>query len=51
MTNIYFWEDYIKDVPLYEDLIKNYPQIKEEVINYLKIYSQKEIFFTFKIYC
>jgi beta-hydroxylase len=36
MNPIYFWEDYIKDVPLYKDLIQNYPQIKEEVLNYLK---------------
>ena len=37
MSNIYFWEDYIKEVPIYKDLIKNYLQIKEEVINYLKL--------------
>ena len=36
-NNIYFWEEYIKEVPIYKDLIKNYPKIKEEVINYLKL--------------
>ena len=36
MDPIYFWDDHIKDVPLYKELIQNYPQIKEEVLNYLK---------------
>lgn len=36
MDSIYFWEDHIKDVPIYNHLIENYIQIKEEVLNYLK---------------
>ena len=37
MDPIYFWEDHIKDVPIYKNLIQNYVQIKEEILNYLDI--------------
>lgn len=33
---IYFWDEYLTDVPIYKNLLENYSKIKEEVLNFLK---------------
>jgi len=33
---IYFWDEYLNDVPIYKNLLENYSKIKEEVLNFLK---------------
>lgn len=33
---IYFWDEYLKDVPICQNLIEKYPQIKNEVLQFLK---------------
>lgn len=37
MTSIYFWQNYIEEVPLCKDLVKNYQIICQEILEYLKL--------------
>jgi beta-hydroxylase len=36
MNSIFFWEDYLKDVPICNQLIDNYESIREEIVNFVK---------------
>jgi len=37
MTPIYFWDEYLRDVPLCNSLIKNYELILKEITEYIKL--------------
>lgn len=37
MSPIYFWEDYLQQVPLYKNLIDNSEIIRQEILEYLKL--------------
>lgn len=36
MKSIFFWEDYLKEVPICNQLVENYETIKEEIVNFVK---------------